>query len=786
MYDYNKRPHICLKTGVGSALVDGKKEALSYPPIKRENDPLIPAEILGDIKHKGTVNEGGKEYVALSDIIGAETFYDTMGLIIIDDSKDIHGINRADDTAFMLTLMNEFIFDIERVKMNIASYAPATAEERAGWKRIGEDILSRLKANGAKHPCLHTTAERLAELRRLYEGEDSLIKRNIATMVAKAENLSKDEKYALREDGCGFVTPIKNPHNTLDGYDEGGRLGEVNQYAWNSLIFAFGYHMTGNELYARQAYYICTDLAAWTHWCPGHFLNCAGACSDMATAYDWLYNVWNQMKLDTGAVKRGIFNLGIHEAWLSVVADECMYPTDVLIGWRFKNKSDNWNSVCNGNILIACLSLLVDGVDNVVCHRNFAKLVELTGETMSGLLQDGLVLKQYAPDGSYIESNSYWSFGTNNLFKAMGALKTVIGTDLGFHHAAGMDQTCYYAVNSESADYVGWNYHDGSLAPQDTSMFNTFAYVSGDYDLFAMRRDQLERGKTVSLYDILYSPQLLGIEVPKTESLPLDDYMEGIDALTVRNGWASGSLYAAMIGGVNPTGGSHNQLDSGAFVYHNDKVNWFMDLGADNYNVKGGYFDNNALYRRNAEGNNCLAVKSFTYGQFTGGRGEVIEQAAGKSSPYIMIDNTSVYKDVAKEARRGMLLTDNRSTVIIKDEVIFAEPTTAWWTANFNSADITATISTDGKHVTMTHKDGASIMVTLHGGERFEITDSYTFLLDGTRSFEGEHDRKDISRLVVAFHDVTKINCAVTIERTTASSSFDPLTPMSQWKQLNA
>lgn len=786
MYDYSKRPHICLKVGVCAALIDGKKKSLSYPPIKCKDELLIPAEILNGIKHGGTVSDGGNEYVALSGITGAETFFDTMGLIIIDESKDIHGINRADDTDFMLTLMNEFIFDIERVKMNIDFYAPATTEERAGWKRVGDDFLSRFKAHGAKHPCLYTDAEKLAKIKAIYNGEDSLTKRNITVLVNKAQALSKDEKYKLREDGCGLATPLKNKYDSGDGYDEGGRLCEPESNLWNAVQLAFGYLITDDKILARQAYYICTDLAKWAHWGPGHFLNCAGAAANAATVYDWLHDTWLDMGLDPAEVKRGIYSLGLFTGWLSFVADNCIYPTALHSGWRFKNKPDNWNAVCNCNLLIACLPMLADGADNVINKYSFNNLIELTGATLSSLLQDGLVLKQYAPDGSYIESNSYWSYGTNNLFKAMGAIKVATGTDLGIHHAAGLDRTCYYALNSESADYVGWNYHDGHPSQQETSMFGAFAYVSGDHSLFAVRRDQLERGKPVSIFDIFYDPQVLGIAVPSSDALPLDDYMEGIDALTVRNGWASGSLFAAMIGGTNPPGGSHTQIDSGAFVYHNDGVNWIMDLGADNYNIKGGYFDNNALYRRNAEGNNCLAVKSFPYGQFTGGRGTVIEQAAGKSSPYIMIDNTSIYKDVAKEARRGMLLTDSRSTVIIKDEVTFAEPTTAWWTANYNSADITATLSDDAKQVTMTHKNGASIRITLHGGDRFEITDSYTFLLDGTKSFEGENDRKDISRLVVAFLDVTEINCAVTIERATANSSFDALAPMSEWKKLNA
>ena len=53
-----------------------------------------------------------------------------------------------------------------------------------------------------------------------------------------------------------------------------------------------------------------------------------------------------------------------------------------------------------------------------------------------------------------MESNSYWSYGTNNLFKILAALHSLLGTDLGLHYTWGLDKTCYYAINTESAEYI--------------------------------------------------------------------------------------------------------------------------------------------------------------------------------------------------------------------------------------------------------------------------------------------------------------------------------------------
>ncbi len=781
MYDYSKRPALCLKVGVCSALRGGKKEALPYAPAEKNGKIYVPASLVN-----GSISTlDGKDYVDISSITGAYVKYDTMGLIIIDECDDILAIDRKEDMTFMLTLMNEFIFDIQRVKMAIGAYAPATDTERDGFKQVGADILARLRAVGKKHPYIHTDADKLARLKAIYEGEDCCIKTYINKIVAQAEKLLADDTYKLNEDGSALATPLVNTFPFEDGYDVGGRQSASESHLAKTLPLALAYHMTGKQEFAKCAYYICVDTGKWEHWGPGHFLNCAGAANHMAVAYDWLYNAWREMKLDTGAVKRAIFKNGIYEGWRSVIEDACTYPSAKQgTGWRFKNKPDNWNSVNNANLLIANLALLSEGVDDVISQDDFDKMVELSGANISSLLQDGLVLKLYAPDGSYIESNSYWSYGTCCLFRVMGAMKTAIGSDLGFHHAAGMDRTCYYAINTESAEFVGWNYHDGSLSGQDTSCFNIFAYVSGDHNLFAIRKNQLERGKSVCAFDLVYAPEVLGIDTPALDDLPLDHFMEGIDALSVRNGWAPGSIFAGMIGGDNPSGGSHNQIDSGAFVYSNKGVNWFCDLGADYYNITGGYFGNPHLYRRNAEGNNCLAVKAFPYGQRTGGTGRVMEQAAGAKNPYLTIDNTEIYEGEVKYAYRGMLLTADRSTFVLQDEVEFNSPSTAWWTGHFKSAEITATLSEDGKCATLTHKDGASINVRLIGGERFEITSCYDFLLDGTASFEGERDRNELSRLVVAFKDVTSIKCAIVIEDTT--DCYTSITPMADWGKLNA
>ena len=112
-------------------------------------------------------------------------------------------------------------------------------------------------------------------------------------------------------------------------------------------------------------------------------------------------------------------------------------------------------------------------------------------------------LNQYVPDGSYVESPSYWSYGTNTYFRLMASLLSATGDDYGFMDAWGIDTTCYFAIHSESSDYRTWNFNDGSVGKQDSSFFFFVGNYYGDNNLVKVRKKHLDNGKTYSLYDIL-------------------------------------------------------------------------------------------------------------------------------------------------------------------------------------------------------------------------------------------------------------------------------------------
>ena len=138
---------------------------------------------------------------------------------------------------------------------------------------------------------------------------------------------------------------------------------------------------------------------------------------------------------------------------------------------------------------------------------------------------------------------------------------------------------------------------------------------------------------------------------------------------------------------------------------------------------------------------------------------------SGDTASYCIIENGEVYgADKVEYARRGMLLTNNRRTLVIKDEVKLACRDTAFTTAHFESDKITAEVSEDGKKCILTHKDGEKIYVRVQGEGKLEVLNCTDPLLSGVEPAEGEYSRENYSRLVIKHDNVTEINTAFIID----------------------
>ena len=763
--------------------------------------------------------------------------YNDMGVVVVSPVKGYAKI--ATDMA-LVDVMKRFIFD-------------SIDENKQQVNAVDFDTFT---AATAKHPYLLASQSDFDYYKSIYdegatENSNPTLYSYISALVKNAaatyNNYSKETGGICTSPTVVPVMPYDN--NINNGYD--GNLGmqsDTDTYAKRMQTLAFGYQITRDYNYARLAYYYAVALGEYEHWGPAHFLNCADTAGPYAIAYDWLYNAWLELGFDVDKVTQMLFTHAVLPGWYCV--NEIPLPwgrrtnyqsSELLNASRFQNMTNNWNAVCTAGMTAASLASAGDlaAVDTPINVKK-ADLVKNTGSNASrypyifsyehvpfNTLGDhtGYVsysdyaynlysriqytlplvgLDFYAPDGSYVESPSYWAYSANSLF-AIGAYNdSVFGDEFGLiTNCWGLDKTCYYALNAQSSDYSMWNYSDSSanLVPGaiSTLSFPYVAYQRGDNKLAAIRKDMVDSGKySVGYLDVFYYSDDTGdLELPE-----LQYHMTGIDGYVARDSWEPGSTYVAIMGGYNES--AHGQIDAGQFVYHNNGKIWFCDLGAEGYSVAGfgGVVSGNRYYKKNAEGNNTLALTTNPYseggtdscfaGQYIYGTGHMYETGDNEHGAYALIDQTEVYYKSAISAKRGMLFTNDRKTVVIQDEVKFHEAETAYWIGHTYQQIY---VSTDGKSAYMT--DGTSTirasLISPDDSLRFDILSAYEFILEDTHRPDyalnngvgvPEDDRSAYKRLVVKCENVTSIDLAVVIEDVTGDATMDvgyTYVPMDSW-----
>ena len=831
---------LAMKIGAENAKVDGAKIELANAPILAGEDIYCPVDAVNEFAHQECptqyiVNLDGADYIHIDDIeaaygLTAKSY--SMGLILVGDDEDLDTFDGT-DTA-IVELMKTFVFNLpsaETLKNDVQTYT-----------------------NNYTHPYLVADADKFAELKAIYnkgnnnqltDSEDLLLYNYIKKYVSKAESMLKSVTDATPTGAYAGIISSQVPKNANydkynnNGYDNGGRVNSIP--STNLYYFAFAYQMTGHLNYARVAYDYSLALGEWNHWGPSHFLNCADAAAPFAIAYDWLYNAYKELArngesskfdgevYDTQKIVDIIFTHAIVPGYIQSNGLNCPWPGSVES--RYATTVNNWNAVCTSGMMASALAIIgeeistagitfrtqvksngnftdkyvdISEIGNTAIHMGLSTYsdyaAKLASMNMNTLVRYGLA--EYAPDGSYVESPGYWTYGTNTFFRMIATLMTATGDDYGFMDCWGMDTTSYFAIHSESSDYKTWSYNDGSVGSQNSEFFMFVGEFYGDDNLVKVRKKQLADGKSYSLFDILF----YNTDVTGEPTLATEYYMEGIDGYAVRSSWDKGAIYAGIMGGPNSV--SHGHMDAGVFMYHNKGKIWFHDLGADQYNItykneagqSKGYFSNYELYRIGAEGHNVIAITSeqdtLPYGQVTYADPQITSYYSSADGGYAIVDLSDTYGTHVISAKRGMLFTDSRSTVVIQDEIVFNGPKTAYWFGHYNIGSgyvDDVRVTSDGRTAFMTSGDDmirVSIVSDNHN-LKFEIMDAYTYLLDITHEVDRsemdkpntEYNRDNVRKLAIKCENVETLNLAVVIEEVSSLSTGTTYTwtSMSSW-----
>jgi len=798
--------------------ITGASGNTTYITLGRDNASVDGKVIDLAAKPVSVTNAHGKDVamIAIDDIeklfAGYEIVYDDMGLIVMHPTVVISGevqtvLSREKNLEQMLAIMKKFVFDI----IEYDEDGKALETEKA-YTATGEYIYGLVaeKTNGFQHPYILVSGEQEFAALRERVKENTTLAKYAQGFVAKADAYYNDV-VASRDTATGVITfnagkaPVNvymdgvwpdanNPEITPDsddGYNAAtNALYELEDFTQKIFELAFVYQLTEDEKYLDLAYAMAVTVAEWIHWAPGYFINCATAVTNFAISYDWLYNAWvEKFGIDAvNVLSDAIYSKALVQGYNSISGEFCLYPRTEGYGDKFATRTDSWNAIGAAGMVIGAMAIM-DRVmldDKITAEGEIINYV--VGGSIINLTKNGL--DQYAPDGSYIESVTYWAKGTNALMMLVGTLNTAAGNDLGITNSWGIYETFYYACHMESSDGYAWNYHEDGLGSiinadylfVDTGIFNLAGMILGDENLFAIRENQINKGKEASLFDILFYPTE---EFNKTPQLEIDYYMDGIDAFVSRSSWENGALYVGIMGGKNTyspyVDGSDDekfgQLDSGNFIYYNNGVRWIIDTGSDNFGAYQYFGDSRyKYYRNNAEGHNVVLLTSdstnLPYGQDVNGNGNIQSHyiSADGNSNYAIVNNVSAYKGLASAAIRGMMLTDNRETVIIQDEISLVGAGDLVWVVNTANR---IEVDEDGRtaYLINVDDDGKRTMlrasiVAANEDIKFSVLQKNTYLLGNNtiKPTADQFDRSNIQRLAIEARDTMALNVAVVFE----------------------
>lgn len=611
---------------------------------------------------------------------------------------------------------------------------------------------------------------------------------------------------------------------------EQGRCDGIQGLASEIEDVAVAYVITRDLKYAQLCWEMCLSFMKLRHWGHHTFLVVSEVGHVLAMVYDWLYDVWtDEFNYDTNMLVQAMYEKII---WFGYVVTVDKDTTDWYEEYsnqpgttRYNDMTINWNAVCTSGLTMCELAIIgaedKNGVDfkkgsdykgNIYTEIDFTytkgHFDNVDGLNLLYYIMESnfitlceLGLDQYPPDGSFIESPSYWGYATNNLVDMIWSLTTALGDDLGLLDFGGMDTTWYFPVYTEypSDQKVGykysyWAYHDSSNGLDDTAFpftqTDSFFFIAdaiGDYSLAAYRLQQVENGKGCSIRDLMgYKPEYAELTENDVQ-LEKEYIMENLEGITTRSNWEEGALFTGIMGDANNCT-AHGQIDCGNWIYANLNYTWIVDMGCDEYDLYG-YFTNPTrylYYRNTAEGNNTFIITSrpddMPNGQFSGGKAPLQKDMfiSNEYGSKAILDGTALFPSLANNYFRGLLLTNDRTTVVIQDQVGFKASQDVAWIAHTRVENIT--LSEDGRTAYLTHQmtDHTERIVRLSIVEerntdlKFEILDAgiNNYLLENTHRYnfstdnggEPEYSRKPYKRLVIRDYGTLSFNVAVVVE----------------------
>ena len=439
----------------------------------------------------------------------------------------------------------------------------------------------------------------------------------------------------------------------------GFKFGAVRNVQGRILTLALSYRIFGDKRYLERAKAELMQLAELPDWCPSHFLDVGEAALAAGVGLDWLYDeltTSEREKITQSILKNALLpSLEVKES-------------DNNKSWV--NGNFNWNPVCHAGLSVAALAIA----------ENEPKLARQIVER--GIKNLPFAGKEYAPDGSYPEGTSYWSYGTSFYVLEIEALRSVFGTACGLDKMDGFLKTADYKTQmfgTTGADFNYSDYHGEDLSEPIMLWFgrelSRFDLVKRELDNVKRLSEGVNNGKKLSanrhypLEIIWWQPDLKTKSSTKTPTHWTAK--GGLPMAVLRSAWDDPKASFIAIKGGTPNN-SHAHMDVGSFILEADSVRWAVDLGTESYDKMRAakldlwnYNQNSnrwTTFRCGPEGHNIMRFNNER--QDISGFGTIEKLPDTEGVVGNVLDLTSLYKSQVLSANRTVKLYENKSIAI--------------------------------------------------------------------------------------------------------------------------
>ena len=568
-----------------------------------------------------------------------------------------------------------------------------------------QNILKDFNAQSGKrsaHPSLMITDKSLTTLKKAVSDPDDPKYSWYGRLQTKAdkycEQLSGNSKndYLFNYTKC-YETRMPGAGNKGTAADD---------FRDKMMTFGMMYQITGLQKYADAAWVVLNNVNQFPDINPWHDLDFGFFCQGYAIAYDWMYSAWEKQgkltKLED-AIKRLCFRPA-NDSYTSNSPSRSQTSSNGVVRGVFAEH--NHNPIVTAGVVMVSLALMgkYKDITSSLCHDAFICLEK--------------DLNKFAPDGATTEGMEYMLLSLDNFSMLFSSMETSLGKFYGLDTCTGLkDGRLMRVIHGMESDA-------GSFSFSDTydSLMTTAGelYFYRHYDLhYGFSSDILKRLAANSPNDTTRIVQILCWYEEDTSgtktSIDKDMVISGDAAFaTFRSSFEPKQSFVGVKAGTTLRD-FFVHLDQGSFVFNALGVKWAIDMGKDSYKLPGYMSPTSEdnirfkIFRLRADAHNTLLINpnasDFGY-EFE--KTAKLETSSSETQAKAVVDMTDLVSSKASSAKRGFLLTDNRLSLVVRDEVDLKDTSTLYWVMYTPQK-----IQTNGNTAILTYTEDESVQLKI-------------------------------------------------------------------------